>query len=249
MKFYKVESVKIIDYSKDETIKPAGRPACIIHNDTDSCYMCINEIKRRLIEHGVYSNRKIRELLHPEDGMTDAQLAEMHKKNREIMDYNKAVADEYRDFFDKAEKMFQDFYNGVLAYKAKLKKTEQLIKFNRENIFTNMFCFAKKLYIGNVIDNEGSIFPMGEIDRDAMTPEEFAGLPKSMQKHPEGPKHKIMGVPIKKSTMPDFCKVAAEKLAFDICNGRSKDYADRFIKDTYISSFNQFRCNLTFTDC
>ena len=89
------------------------------------------------------------------------------------MDYNKAVADEYRDFFNKAEAMFQDFYNRVLSYKAKLKKAEQLIKFNRENIFTNMFCFAKKLYIGNVIDNEGSIFPMGEIDKLAMTEEEW----------------------------------------------------------------------------
>ena len=38
-------------------------------------------------------------------------------------------------------------------------------------------------------------------------------------------KHKIMGVPIKKSTMPDFCKVAAEDLALremktlDVVNG------------------------------
>lgn len=170
--------------------------------------------------------------------MTDVQLAEIHKKNRAIMDYNKSVADEYRAFFEKAEKMFQDFFNEVLERRAHKFNVNQLIKFNRENIFTNMFCFAKKLYIGNVIDNEGSIFPMGEIDKLAMTEEEWKALPKSMQKHPEGPKHKIMGVPIKKSTMPDFCKVAAEKLAFDICNGMSKDHADRFIKDTYTKYCN-----------
>lgn len=176
--------------------------------------------------------------MHSEDGMTDAQLAEMHKANRAIMDYNKSVADEYRAFFEKAENMFQDFFNEVLERRAQKFNVNQLIKFNRENIFTNMFCFAKKLYIGNVIDNEGSIFPMGEIDKFAMTKEEFEALPKSMQKHPEGPKHKIMGVPIKKSTMPDFCKVAAEKLAFDICNGMSKDHSDRFIKDTYAKYCN-----------
>lgn len=219
-------------------LKITNRESCIIHNDTDSCYMCIHELRQRLIDEGYFSNRKIKDLLQPQDGMTDADLTEMHKKNRAIMEYNKSVSDEYRDFFNKAEAMFQDFYNRVLSYKAKLKKTDQLIKFNRENIFTNMFCFAKKLYIGNVIDNEGSIFPMGEIDKLAMTEEEWKALPKSMQKHPEGPKHKIMGVPIKKSTMPDFCKVAAEKLAFDICNGMPKDHADRFIKDTYTKYCN-----------
>ena len=172
-------------------------------------------------------------MLHPEDRMTDTQLAEMHKANRAIMDYNKSVADEYRAFFEKAEKMFQDFFNKVLERRAQKFNVNQLIKFNRENIFTNMFCFAKKLYIGNVIDNEGTIFPMGEVDKLAMTEEEWNALPKSIQDHPEGPKHKIMGVPIKKSTMPNFCKAAAEKLAFDICSNIKKEESDKFIQETY----------------
>ena len=70
---------------------------------------------------------------------------------------------------------------------------------------------------------EGAIFP-DEIKDN---------LPKKYIKHPHGQKHKIMGVPIKKSTMPDFCKEAAEKLAFDIASGLSKEEADKFIIDTY----------------
>jgi hypothetical protein len=42
-----------------------------------------------------------------------------------------------------------------------------------------------------------------------------------------------MGVPIKQSTMPDFCKVAAEKLAFEICAGAKKDYCDKEIIKIY----------------
>lgn len=210
-----------------------NRESAIVHNDTDSAYICIHEIRERLIEEGIYSNRKTKPLLHPVDGMTDADLAEMHRKNHEIMMYNKSVADEYRDFFKHAENMFQDFFNEVLDRRAKKFNVNQLIKFNRENIFTNMFCFAKKLYIGSVVDSEKALFPLESIDLEALSPEEIAELPKSMIKHPEGPKHKIMGVPIKKSTMPDFCKVASEKLAFDICAGMSKDKADEFIRNTY----------------
>ena len=42
-----------------------------------------------------------------------------------------------------------------------------------------------------------------------------------------------MGVPIKRSDMPEFCKEAAEKLAFDICAGQSQSDAYQFILDTY----------------
>lgn len=233
MKFYKASNVKIIDYTKGGLLKPEKREDCIVHNDTDSAYLCIHEIKQRLIDNGIFSNRPTKPLLHPVDGMTDADLAEMHRKNYEIMMYNKSVADEYRNFAQHAENMFQDFFNKVLDIRAKKSNVQQLIKFNRENIFTNMFCFAKKLYIGSVIDSEGAPYPMEGIDLGALSQEEKEALPKSMVKHPEGPKHKIMGVPIKKSTMPDFCKVASEKLAFDICAGLSKDKADAFIRKTY----------------
>lgn len=37
MKFYKADSVKIIDYAaKNEPLETKGRDFCIVHNDTDS---------------------------------------------------------------------------------------------------------------------------------------------------------------------------------------------------------------------
>jgi DNA polymerase elongation subunit (family B) len=105
--------------------------------------------------------------------------------------------------------MFQDFFVKVLERRAAVSKTTNKIKYNRENIFSNMFCFAKKLYIGNVIDAEGKPYPF------------------------EKPKHKIMGVGIKRSDMPEFCKEAAEKLAFDICSGQGYQKSLDYISDTF----------------
>ena len=53
-------------------------------------------------------------------------------------------------------------------------KNEENLNEKLENIFSNMFCFAKKLYIGSVIDAEGDKYPFDK------------------------PKHKIMGVPVKR---------------------------------------------------
>ena len=76
-----------------------------------------------------------------------------------------------------------------------------------------MFCFAKKLYIGSVIDSEGDKYPFDK------------------------PKHKIMGVPIKRSDSPDFCKEADEKLAFDICAGQGYDESKKYI----LKAFDEFK--------
>ena len=142
--------------------------------------------------------------------------------------------DEVREFFKHAEDMFTDFFVKVLEYRAKTSKTTNKIKFNRENIFSNMFCFAKKLYIGNIIDSEGDLYPLKPVEGFAsMTDEEKEKLPEHWRKHPEGPKHKIMGVPIKRSDMPDFCKVAAEKLAFDIAAGMSYTDAQEVVEQTF----------------
>lgn len=100
-----------------------------------------------------------------------------------------------------------------MEIRAAKSKTTNKIKFNRENIFTNMFCFAKKLYIGSVIDSEGDKYPFTK------------------------PKHKIMGVPIKRSDAPDFCKEADEKLAFDICAGQGYEDSKKFI----IKAFEEFK--------
>ena len=121
--------------------------------------------------------------------------------------------EEKRDVYAKIENVYQTFFNKILELRAKATKTENKIKFNRENIFTNMFCFAKKLYIGSVIDSEGDKYPF------------------------DNPKHKIMGVPLKRSDMPDFCKVAAEKLAFDIASGQ--DYKTSY--DFILETFNKFK--------
>lgn len=72
-----------------------------------------------------------------------------------------------------------------------------------------MFCFAKKLYIGSVIDSEGDKYAFDK------------------------PKHKIMGVPVKRSDSPDYCKEADEKLCFDICAGQGKEKSLEFIREAY----------------
>lgn len=117
--------------------------------------------------------------------------------------------DEHRDFYSVAELLFQDFFVKVLEIRAKKSQTVNKIKYNRENIFSNMFCFAKKLYIGNVIDAEGKPYPFSS------------------------PKHKIMGVPIKRSDMPEFCKQAAENLSFAICSGQGYQKSLDYIFETY----------------
>lgn len=120
-----------------------------------------------------------------------------------------STEEEHREFYAKAEELFQDFFVKVLNIRADKSKTVNKINYSRENIFSNMFCFAKKLYIGNVIDSEGAPYPFAK------------------------PKHKIMGVPIKRSDMPEFCKKAAEELAFAICSGQDYETSDKFIKDVY----------------
>jgi hypothetical protein len=177
MKFEKVDDVKEEKFEivNKEPLTVVGRDVCAVHNDTDSVYFSLVELKHRLMKAGI----KIE------------------------------TEEEYRDFYKKCEDLFQRFFDRILQIRAQKTKTTNKIKFNRENIFKNMFCFARKLYIGNIIDKEGHKYPFDK------------------------PKHKIMGVPIKKSTMPDFCKVAAEKLAFEICAGAKKDYCDKEIMKIY----------------
>lgn len=173
-----------------------------VHNDTDSVYFTVHELREKLAKEGhVYKTE-----------------------------------DEIREFFKHVEDIFEDFFVKILEIRAQKSKTTNKIKFNRENIFTSMYCFAKKLYIGKIIDSEGDLYPVDEIDLSKYTEEEKKALPHHWLKHPEGPKHKIMGVPIKRSDMPDFCKEAAEKLAFDICSGMNYEAA----RDSVIETYKQF---------
>lgn len=143
--------------------------------DTDSTYLCFNEVIDRLKEEGFKFNTE----------------------------------DEKREVYSHIENVYQNFFNKVLEIRAKKSNTTNKIKFNRENIFTNMFCFAKKLYIGSVIDSEGDKYSFDK------------------------PKHKIMGVPVKRSDSPDYCKEADEKLCFDICAGQGKEKSLEFIREAY----------------
>ena len=147
----------------------------IVHNDTDSAYICFNEVIERLKAEGVAFNTE----------------------------------DEKRDVYAHIENVYQTFFDKVLQIRAQKSNTTNKIKYNRENIFTNMFCFAKKLYIGSVIDSEGDKYAFDK------------------------PKHKIMGVPVKRSDSPDYCKEADEKLCFDICAGQGKEKSLEFIREAY----------------
>lgn len=177
MEFKKALDVKFDKFQMNNMspLVVKGRDVCAVHNDTDSVYFSIIELKRRLLESGLSITNE----------------------------------DEYRRYFEKCENIFQRFFDRILEIRATQFHTVNKINFNRENIFKNMFCFAKKLYIGNIIDSEGKKFPLDHM------------------------KHKIMGVPIKKSTMPDFCKVAAEELAFKICDGIGKEEAQEYIYKVY----------------
>ena len=243
-----IEKYFNIELKNKEPLKITNRESAIIHNDTDSAYICIHEMRQRLIEEGIYTNRKTKEYIPSRDNMSPKEQQELMLKNSEIFRYNEEVEAEYRDFFEKAENLFQDFFNKVLEIRAAKSKTENKIKYNRENIFTNMFCFAKKLYIGNIVDSEGEQYPFEAVRDIEFTDDIMKGVNtkyekddnseeanrfRKFSKHQDGKKHKIMGVPIKKSTMPDFCKVAAEKLAFDICAGADKQTCDDFIMKTY----------------
>ena len=184
--------------NKDKLIVE-NRDVCAVHNDTDSVYFCISELRDRLVEEGMKFDTE----------------------------------ENIREFFKHAEDLFTDFFVKVLEIRAQKSKTTNKIKFNRENIFTSMFCFAKKLYIGKIIDSEGDLYPVYPVDMDGLTKEQIDALPEHWRKHPEGPKHKIMGVPIKRSDMPDFCKVEAEKLAFDICDGLPYNDAQSRVESVY----------------
>lgn len=182
---------------------------------------------------GVYSRRKFKEFIIPEIELSDIELEKVKQHNVEIFKYNEDVSNERRKYFQEAENLLQTFFNKILDIRANKSKVKQLIKYNRENIFSNMFCFAKKLYIGNIIDSEGEKYPFFSIKNIPFPDKFIENMDKTYKKHQNGMKHKIMGVPIKRSTMPNFCKDAAEELAFNICAGATKPEADKFIIDIY----------------
>lgn len=125
--------------------------------------------------------------------------------------------DEYRELFKymddqewfySLEKQMNDFWSKILDIKAKKNKMPQLIIFNRENMFTHFFSFAKKLYIGEVVDAEGD-------------------------KHWDEPKKKIKGVALTKTVMPKWAQEKATEICFDIMRGLSKQEAEEKIQKAF----------------
>lgn len=132
-------------------------------------------------------------------------------------DSNYCCFEEYRklfpdiddvQFFYHLENQMNKFWNRILEIKAKKNKMPQLIIFNRENMFTNFFSFAKKMYMGDVVDSEGDM-------------------------HWEKPKKKIQGISIKRTNIPEFCRNAATELCFSIMRGLDKEPAEKFIAETF----------------
>lgn len=112
-------------------------------------------------------------------------------------------------WFDALDAQLDMMWKKVLQIRADKKKIPQLIKFCRENMFKGFFSFAKKLYIGSIVDSEGIRFSF------------------------EQPEPKIKGVSLQKDEMPFFCKKEAIPLAFDIMHGISKQDAISRIVDIY----------------
>lgn len=136
-------------------------------------------------------------------------------------DSNYCCFEDYREYFPKIddvnffyhlENQMNHFWSKILDIKAKKNKMPQLIIFNRENMFTYFFSFAKKMYMGDVVDSEGD-------------------------QHWEKPKAKIQGIVLKRTEIPDFCKDRATDLCFSIMRGMSKEDAEKFV----IDSFDEFK--------
>lgn len=164
---------KVVRYNFNrEPIKVKGREGAVVQIDTDSNYICMEELKE--------------EIFPDMDGFV---------------------------WFDALEAMLNNMWNKVLDIRAKKKKIPQLIKFLRENMFYGFFSYAKKLYIGSIVDSEGERYSFDHYHE------------------------KIKGVVLQKNEFPDFCKKFATPLAFDIVHGMSYEEARAKI----IKLFNDFK--------
>lgn len=155
-----------------DPLKVKGRECAVVQIDTDSNYICFEELKE--------------EVFPDMDGFV---------------------------WFDALEAMLQDMWTKVLQIRADNKHIPQLIKFCRENMFYGFFSYAKKLYIGSIVDNEGDRYSFENYHK------------------------KIKGIVLQKNEFPDFCKKYATPLAFDIMHGLSREEALQKI----IKLFNDFK--------
>lgn len=116
------------------------------------------------------------------------------------------VAD--KEWFYSLEEQMNVFWSKILEIKAKKNSMPQLIMFARENIFTNFFSFAKKMYMGDIVDSEGEL-------------------------HWENPKPKIQGIALKRTEIPEFCQEKATELCFNVMRGMTKELAESEIIEYY----------------
>ena len=170
------EASNVVRYNFNrEPIKVVGREGAVVQIDTDSNYICFQELKE--------------EVFPDMDGFV---------------------------WFDALEIMLQDMWKKTLQIRADKKKIPQLIKFCRENMFYGFFSYAKKLYIGSVVDDEGERYTFDDYHT------------------------KIRGVVLQKNEFPEFCKQHATPLAFDIMHGLSYEEA----QDKIIKLFEDFKNHL-----
>lgn len=113
-----------------------------------------------------------------------------------------------KEWFYSLEEQMNVFWEKILVIKAKKNSMPQLIMFARENIFSDFFSFAKKMYMGDILDAEG-------------------------EQHWDNPKPKIQGIALKKTEIPEFCQINATELCFNIMRGMEKEAAENEVFEYY----------------
>lgn len=116
------------------------------------------------------------------------------------------------EWFYCMEKQMNWFWKEILDEKAAKNKMTNRIVFTRENMFSNFISYAKKLYLGSVVDKDGKYF----------------GYEEDPHKH-----LKIQGLVLKKAEFPPFCQDKAVSITADVLLGATKESVVKKIQDAY----------------
>lgn len=116
------------------------------------------------------------------------------------------------EWFYCMEKMMNWFWKEILDEKAAKNQMTNRIVFTRENMFSYFISYAKKLYLGSVVDKDGKFF----------------GYEENPKKH-----LKIQGLILKKAEFPPFCQNYAVDITADVLLGSNKAAITKKIQDAY----------------
>ena len=117
------------------------------------------------------------------------------------------------EWFYCMEKMMNWFWKEILDEKAAKNQMTNRIIFTRENMFSHFISYAKKLYLGAVVDKDGKFF----------------GYEEDPKKH-----LKIQGLILKKAEFPPFCQKYAVSITADVLLGSTKEDITKKIQDAYL---------------